>query len=70
MISLRLIRWPGRNDGSYESTEQPRWAPGEVRDLDDAAAAGLMRDFPGSFESVAPPAPEAPPKPAPRRRKA
>ena len=32
-----------------------RWMPGDVREVDDATGAGLLRDFPGAFELVEPP---------------
>ncbi len=55
MTRIRLIAWSARADGSYESTTQPRWEPGEERALDDADAAGLLRDYPGAFEVTEPP---------------
>lgn len=51
-MRIKLNGWPGRADGSYESTNQPRWEPGEVRDVPAAEARQLKKDFPGVFVGV------------------
>jgi hypothetical protein len=47
--TLTLIRHPACADGSYRSTPEGTWLPGEVRELADDRAAELLEDFPGAF---------------------
>ena len=54
MMTLTLIRHPASGDGSYRSTIEGEWLPGETREVSDDRAAELLTDFPGAFRYAGP----------------
>lgn len=51
-MRVRFVGFP--HTSSYNGASG-RWAPGDVREVDDVTGAGLLADFPGCFALVEPP---------------